>query len=73
MFESRLLVPYTLPSDFSILQILLGDAIVCWRTCVLWPKNRIVNGICVAFLLATLGMSIPPASLPGCLIYLIRY
>ncbi|KAI1791474.1 hypothetical protein LXA43DRAFT_889216 [Ganoderma leucocontextum] len=37
------------------LQILLGDAIVCWRACVLWHRSRIVKGVCIAFLLTTFG------------------
>lgn len=37
-------------------QILLGDAIVCWRACVLWQGNRIVMGVCIVLLFTTFGM-----------------
>ncbi len=35
--------------------MILGDAIVCWRACVVWGNKRTVCGICGVFLLATLG------------------
>ena len=40
------------------LQILLGDAIVCWRACVLWHRSRLVKGVCIAFLLTTFGKQV---------------
>ena len=36
-------------------QVILGDAIVCWRACVIWHKNHVVKAICGVFLLATFG------------------
>ena len=36
-------------------QVILGDAIVCWRACVIWQQNHLVNAICGIFLLITLG------------------
>ena len=39
----------------STRQVALGDAIVCWRTCVVWQGNRAVRLICGLFLLATAG------------------
>lgn len=36
-------------------KILLGDAIVCWRACVLWQGNRIVMTACIMLLLTTFG------------------
>ena len=45
--------------------MILGDAIVCWRACVVWGNKRIVSGICGLFLLATLGklLRLSPLSL----------
>ena len=43
----RLTVPYS--------KILVGDAIVCWRACVLWKGNRTVMGACAMLLLTTFG------------------
>ncbi|KAM5536749.1 hypothetical protein V8D89_009588 [Ganoderma adspersum] len=40
------------------INILLGDAIVCWRACVLWHRSRLVKGICIAFLLTTFALGI---------------
>ena len=39
----------------STRQVALGDAIVCWRTCVVWQGNRAVRLTCGLFLLATVG------------------
>lgn len=36
-------------------QVILGDAIVCWRACVVWHKNRLVHALCGILLLATFG------------------
>ncbi|KAI1784824.1 hypothetical protein LXA43DRAFT_190553, partial [Ganoderma leucocontextum] len=59
------------PSDFSMdseqfiscaptatltINILLGDAIVCWRACVLWRGNRILMGACIMLLLTTFAL-----------------
>ncbi|KAM5537428.1 hypothetical protein V8D89_008947 [Ganoderma adspersum] len=32
---------------------ILGDAVVCWRACVVWRKNHLVKAISGVFLLAT--------------------
>ncbi|TBU54599.1 hypothetical protein BD310DRAFT_827664, partial [Dichomitus squalens] len=32
-----------------------GDAIVCWRACVLWRGNRAIKTLCVSFLMTTFG------------------
>ncbi|KAM5545323.1 hypothetical protein V8D89_000936, partial [Ganoderma adspersum] len=42
----------------STMQVILSDAIVCWRACVVWQWNRFVMGTCVALLLATLATGI---------------
>ena len=45
-----------IPLTLTLLpQVVLGDAIVCWRACVIWQKNRAVQAVCGLFLLATLG------------------
>ena len=36
-------------------QIILGDAIVCWRAYVVWKGNKFIMGASVVFLLATFG------------------
>ena len=36
-------------------QITLGDAIVCWRACVVWHKRRPVAAACSALVCATFG------------------
>ena len=40
--------------NFCVLQMVLGDAIVWWRMCLLWPRNRVVRGVGAVFLLASL-------------------
>ena len=40
-----------------VLQILLGDGIVCWRACVVWKRNRVFAGTCIALCLITFGES----------------
>ena len=35
------------------MQVLLGDAIVCWRACVVWQNNRAVLAACGVCLVAT--------------------
>ncbi|KAM5531991.1 hypothetical protein V8D89_014325 [Ganoderma adspersum] len=46
-----------------IINIILGDAIVCWRACVIWSKNGVVHVVCGLFLLATLILGILDAML----------
>lgn len=49
---------YSISGEYSwlhILKILLGDAIVCWRACVVWRGNRSVMGACIMLLLTTFG------------------
>lgn len=41
-------------------QITLGDAIVCWRACVVWHGSIAVKVACSVFLMSTFGESIPP-------------
>lgn len=36
-------------------QIILGDAIVCWRAYVVWKGNKFIMSTSVVFLLATFG------------------
>ena len=36
-------------------QIFVGDAIVWWRTCAVWPGNPYVRAGCATILTATLG------------------
>ena len=38
-----------------MIQVVLGDAIVCWRTSVIWERKRMVRAICGVFLLVTFG------------------
>ncbi|PIL33724.1 hypothetical protein GSI_04349 [Ganoderma sinense ZZ0214-1] len=40
------------PATLTI-NVILGDAIVCWRACVVWHKNSLVKAVCGVFLLAT--------------------
>ena len=40
-------------------QITLGDAIVCWRACVVWHKRRAVAAACSALVCATFGKYAP--------------
>ncbi|KAM5536425.1 hypothetical protein V8D89_009861, partial [Ganoderma adspersum] len=37
------------------INVTLGDAIVCWRVCVVWHKNHTVKAICGTFSVATVG------------------
>ncbi|PIL28082.1 hypothetical protein GSI_09836 [Ganoderma sinense ZZ0214-1] len=41
-------------STTLIINLLLGDAIVCWRTCVVWHQSRTVKALCGALLSVTL-------------------
>ena len=53
-------------SFFFHFQITLGDAIVCWRACVVWYHNRFVRAVLGALLLATAGkphLAYPPLRL----------
>ncbi|KAI1795718.1 hypothetical protein LXA43DRAFT_1080150 [Ganoderma leucocontextum] len=43
-------------------QVALGDAIVCWRACVVWHKNRVVRAVCGLFLLATSSLAVVNAT-----------
>ncbi|KAM5546327.1 hypothetical protein V8D89_000453 [Ganoderma adspersum] len=40
------------------INILLGDAIVCWRACSVWQRNRFIMGTSTALLLATFALAI---------------
>ncbi|KAM5537901.1 hypothetical protein V8D89_008377 [Ganoderma adspersum] len=40
------------PATLTI-NVILGDAIVCWRASAVWHKNMIVKAVCGVFLLAT--------------------
>ncbi len=51
---------YLIPSDpilidYIVPKILVGDAIVCWRACVLWKGNQSFMGTCIILLLTTFG------------------
>ncbi|KAM5545305.1 hypothetical protein V8D89_000918, partial [Ganoderma adspersum] len=46
----------TIVTDIVILQILLGDGIVCWRACVVWRRNKVLVGACVALCLVTFAL-----------------
>ena len=37
------------------LQMIIGDGIVWWRACVIWPGNLAIRSLCILMLLATLG------------------
>lgn len=43
-------------AEYRCLKIVLGDAIVCWRACVLCRGNRTIMGVCIMLLLTTFGM-----------------
>ncbi|KAM5531450.1 hypothetical protein V8D89_014907 [Ganoderma adspersum] len=47
---------YCAPTAALTINILLGDAIVCWRACVIWQYNKIVMGMCVMLLLTTFAL-----------------
>ncbi|KAI1791468.1 hypothetical protein LXA43DRAFT_430451 [Ganoderma leucocontextum] len=40
------------------INITLADAIVCWRACTIWHKNRVVRVACGVFLLATFVLGV---------------
>ncbi|GJE87219.1 hypothetical protein PsYK624_033020 [Phanerochaete sordida] len=37
------------------LKVILSDAIVIWRACVLWPRHRVVQAVSIMLFLASLG------------------
>ncbi|KAM5536409.1 hypothetical protein V8D89_009845 [Ganoderma adspersum] len=41
-----------------MINVILGDAIVCWRACVIWHRNHVIPAVCCIFLLATLVLGI---------------
>ncbi|PIL28049.1 hypothetical protein GSI_09801 [Ganoderma sinense ZZ0214-1] len=55
LFEARRLHACTSATTLAV-NIVLGDAIVCWRACVVWQKDRSVTALCGIFLFATLVM-----------------
>ncbi len=40
---------------YDFLQVILGDAIVCWRACVVWHESYVAKAVCGGFLVATCG------------------
>ncbi|KAM5536418.1 hypothetical protein V8D89_009854 [Ganoderma adspersum] len=54
MFEEYTIFQSCTSAATLTINVLLGDAIVCWRICVVWSQNRAVKAICGVFLLATL-------------------
>ncbi|PIL28062.1 hypothetical protein GSI_09814 [Ganoderma sinense ZZ0214-1] len=46
-----------------MINIILGDAIVCWRACVIWGRNRVVQAVCALFVSATFVLGVLDATL----------
>ncbi|PIL32081.1 hypothetical protein GSI_06786 [Ganoderma sinense ZZ0214-1] len=66
LFEARRLHACTSATTLAI-NVVLGDAIACWRACVVWQKSRVVRVLCGLFLSATLVMGGVDAS-GGCVL-----
>nr|VWO96162.1 Ketoreductase CTB6 (EC (Cercosporin toxin biosynthesis cluster protein 6) [Ganoderma boninense] len=49
LFKARQLHACTSATTLAI-NVVLGDAIVCWRACVVWQQNRVVKTLCGLFL-----------------------
>ncbi|PIL28058.1 hypothetical protein GSI_09810 [Ganoderma sinense ZZ0214-1] len=47
----------------AMVNIILGDAIVWWRACVVWGHNRVIQALCGLFLLMTFVLGVLDATL----------
>lgn len=45
----------------GFIQVVVGDALVLWRVCVLWPGSRVVRTTAIMLVLATLGTYFVPS------------
>ncbi|KAM5536427.1 hypothetical protein V8D89_009863 [Ganoderma adspersum] len=57
--------PFCARTATFTINVILGDAIVCWRACVVWSNKRVVSSVCGLFLLATLVLGLAD-SVRGC-------